>query len=171
MMAIEPDTKDWTWVLESSCKECGFAAGEYPPEGVAGRIRADIPQWQAVLERPDVRDRPDDRTWSALEYAAHVRDVYVLFAERTQLMLDEQDPLFENWDQDRTAEEKNYAGEDPDRVQRELAVAGEAYAALLDAVQDWVRVGLRSNGSRFTVATLAQYCLHDVVHHLSDVRG
>jgi len=35
----------------------------------------------------------------------------------------------------------------------------------------WARTGRRSNGSAFTVVTLAQYFLHDVVHHLHDVHG
>lgn len=170
-MAIEPDTKDWTWVLERPCTECGFDPADYPPDRIADQHRADLPRWRTVLERADVRDRPDESTWSALEYAAHVRDVYVLFTERTELMLAQEDPLFENWDQDRTAQEKNYAAEDPARVARELADAGEAYTALLDSVTDWDRGGRRSNGSRFTIATLSQYGLHDVVHHLYDVRA
>jgi hypothetical protein len=33
------------------------------------------------------------------------------------------------------------------------------------------RTGRRSNGSVFTVASLSQYFLHDVVHHLWDVTG
>jgi hypothetical protein len=33
----------------------------------------------------------------------------------------------------------------------------------------WERRGIRSNGSQFTVATLAVYFLHDVEHHLHDV--
>lgn len=170
-MAIEPDTKDWTWVLQRPCAECGFDAAQHPPEGIAEQYRAGLPRWRNVLGRPEVRDRPDEGTWSALEYSAHVRDVYVLFAERTELMLAQEDPLFDDWDQDRTAREKNYGAEDPDRVAKQLVEAGEAYAALLDSVEDWERVGRRSNGSRFTIATLAQYGLHDVVHHLSDVRG
>lgn len=170
-MAIEPDTKDWTWVLERPCEECGFDPALFPPDRIAQRHREDLPKWQRVLDRADVRDRPNASTWSALEYAAHVRDVYLLFTERTELMLREEDPQFENWDQDRTAEEKNYAGEDPARVGRELADAGEPYAALLDSVTTWDREGRRSNGSRFTVGTLSQYGLHDVVHHLHDVRG
>ena len=35
----------------------------------------------------------------------------------------------------------------------------------------WDRPGSRSNGSVFTVETLLQYILHDVVHHLWDVTG
>jgi hypothetical protein len=170
-MAIEPDTKNWTWVLERPCDECGFDAADFPPGSIAQQHRADLPRWRNVLERPDVRDRPNESTWSALEYAAHVRDVYLLFTERTALMLGQEDPLFEDWDQDRTAQEKNYAAEDPERVAAQLKEAGEAYTALLYSVKDWDRVGSRSNGSRFTIGTLTQYGLHDVVHHLHDVRA
>jgi hypothetical protein len=170
-MAIEPDTKDWTWVLERRCSECGFDPADFPPERIAQHHRTGLPRWRSVLERADVADRPDDSTWSALEYAAHVRDVYDLFIERTGLMLRQNDPLFDDWNQDRTAAEKNYPAEEPGKVGAELAAAGEAYAALLDSVTDWDRVGRRSNGSRFTIGTLAQYALHDVVHHLRDVRG
>ena len=44
-------------------------------------------------------------------------------------------------------------------------------AARFDAVtpEQWGRSGRRSNGSEFTVLTLGQYFLHDVVHHLHDV--
>ncbi len=170
-MAIEPDTKDWTWVLERACAECGFDASNFPPHTIARHHRDGLPRWRRVLERTDVRERPDESTWSALEYSAHVRDVYLLFAERTDMMLSQEDPLFPNWDQDRTAEEKNYAAEDPAAVSEQLTRAGERYAALLETVPDWARVGRRSNGSRFTIGTLAQYGLHDVVHHLRDVSG
>jgi hypothetical protein len=35
----------------------------------------------------------------------------------------------------------------------------------------WDRPGRRSNGSVFTIASLARYHLHDVEHHLVDVAG
>ena len=35
----------------------------------------------------------------------------------------------------------------------------------------WGRTGRRSNGSVFTVDTLARYFTHDPVHHLHDVGG
>lgn len=170
-MAIEPDTKDWTWVLGERCGECGFDAGAFSAAQVSGRIRSDLPRWEALLRRDTVRDRPVPSVWSPLEYAAHVRDVFRLFQERTELMLREDNPLFANWDQDQTAEADNYAGQQPFEVSDGLLAAGREYAALLDSVTDWDRTGRRSNGSVFTVATLAQYGLHDVVHHLHDVAG
>jgi hypothetical protein len=54
--------------------------------------------------------------WSTLEYGAHVRDVYVLFSRRLEMMLDTDDPLFPNWDQDETAVASRYDLEDPSTV-------------------------------------------------------
>ncbi len=46
-MPIAPDTKNWTWVLERPCPECGFDATQ--PSGrddVAPMIRANAQAWQ-----------------------------------------------------------------------------------------------------------------------------
>ena len=88
-------------------------------------------------------------------------------------MLETDDPLFANWDQDAAALEDGYASQDPTVVAQELAEAGEAAAGRFDGVgqAQWERPGRRSNGSVFTVRTLGTYFLHDVVHHLWDVRA
>ncbi|GAB2462647.1 DinB family protein [Xylanimonas ulmi] len=168
---IDPDTKDWTWVLERPCPECGFDAAAADPLGVGDAVRATLPRWSAVLTRQDVRTRPAPGVWSPLEYAAHVRDVFRVFDSRLAAMLAHDDPTFANWDQDAAAVEADYASQDPAEVTRGLAADGEAIAARFDAVgpQRLERPGRRSNGSRFTVRTLGQYFLHDVVHHLHDV--
>lgn len=172
-MAIPPDTKDWTWVLAEECPECGLVAGEVPPEDIGARVRADLPRWRAALAKPDAGVRPSDAIWSATEYACHVRDVFGLFAERLNLMLTEDDPQFANWGQDATAIEDDYAGQQASIVSAELVAAGNKTAAAFDAVaaDAWHRTGRRSNGSVFTTATLGQYFLHDIVHHLHDVNG
>lgn len=172
-MEIEPDSKDWTWVLERPCPACGLSAGQVAPTDVAARVVADLPRWEAVLRRVEARERPSPTTWSPAEYACHVRDVFVLFGQRIQLMLDEDDPLFANWDQDETALADDYASQLPSEISTQLVAAGRAIAATFDAVpaDAWERTGRRSNGSTFTVTTLSQYFLHDVVHHLYDVRG
>jgi hypothetical protein len=88
-------------------------------------------------------------------------------------MLSTDDPLFADWDQDAAAVADRYAEQDPARVADELADAADAFADLLRSTttEQWQRPGRRSNGSVFTVRTLAQYYLHDVVHHLHDVRA
>lgn len=169
----EPDAKDWTWVIAERCPECGFAGTDVSGPDIAGTVHDLVPRWRAALNRLDVRDRPEPGVWSTLEYGAHVRDVHRVFAERLHLMLTEDEPLFPNWDQDATAAADRYDLQDPGRVADELADAAAALAAGFAAVRpdQWHRAGRRSNGSSFTVTTLGQYFLHDVVHHLHDVRA
>ena len=170
-MPIEPDTKDWTWVLERACPECGYDAAQVDPTRVADLLHENTSRWHGVLERPDAAVRPAPHLWSRLEYACHVRDVHEVFAARVHQMLDEDDAHFENWDQDATALESAYDEQDPAVVAVELvehaADAAAAYASV--GADQWGRTGARSNGSVFTVETLALYHLHDVVHHLWDV--
>ena len=173
-MPIMPDTKDWTWVLERRCPECGFDAATVPPDRVAELIRENAAAWQGVLSSPaGLTERPSDDRWSALEYACHVRDVFRLYDERLGLMLTEDDPTYPNWDQDATAIEDRYNDQDPSVVARELHDAAEALARRFDGVHGdaWSRTGTRSDGARFTVDTFARYMVHDPVHHLHDVSG
>ena len=170
-MTITPDTKNWTWVLERPCPDCGFDAPAFDHDEMPVALRANAIVWQAVLQRADVQDRPAPEVWSALEYACHVRDVFRIFDVRLGLMLSEDDPTFPNWDQDATAVEESYREQDPDRVAAEIAVAAEQLATRFEEVagDQWTRPGTRSNGSRFTVDSMARYALHDLVHHVSDV--
>jgi hypothetical protein len=170
-MAIEPDDKDWTWVLSPPCPECGFDASAVDRTLVGDAIRANTDLWPALLDRDDVAVRPSEGKWSALEYACHVRDVHRIFEFRLRLMLDQDDPEFENWDQDASALAERYHDQDPETVLVELAHAAASHAAVWDTVRDdqWDRRGYRSNGSEFTVDTFARYMLHDPVHHVTDV--
>lgn len=168
---IIPDDKDWTGVIEAGCLECDWQ----PPQAaaVAGRIRATVPLWRAALAQPDANARPDSSTWSTLEYGCHSRDVCRLFGQRVSQMLTQDNPTFANWDQDETAINDRYWEQEPRLVAEEYAEAAEHLAGLFDSVQaeQWQRQGTRSNGSEFTVATLAVYCLHDLDHHLHDIAG
>lgn len=170
-MPIVPDTSDWTWVLERPCPACGFRAGEVLFEKLPGLIRENAAAWPAVLARTDAAVRPNDHTWSTLEYAAHVRDVCRLFDERLHAMLDEDDPLLANWDQDATAIAERYDLQDPATVGRELVAAASRVADRFAAVpvDARERTARRSDGPSFTVATFGAYFLHDIVHHRHDV--
>ena len=171
-MAIVPDDKDWTWVLERPCPECAFSTLDLTGPDVADALRANAATWRPLLDDPRAAQRPRDDQWSAHEYACHVRDVYRLGSYRIGRMLDEDEPALPNWDQDRTAVEDRYAEQAVATVLDELEAAGAALAALLDAVPagSWHRAGTRSDGARFTVESFARYVLHDPVHHVWDVR-
>lgn len=170
-MAITPDTKDWTWVIEWPCADCGFDPSTVRRADVADRIARSAVGWDTALARPDVGERPDERTWSVLEYGCHLRDVHRIMRERLLLMLAQDGAAFANWDQDVTAVEEAYNEQDPGVVAGELAAEAKAFADAYRTVgdEDWARTGLRSNGSAFTVESFAVYALHDLEHHRIDV--
>lgn len=169
--SIIPDDKNWTWVLEKVCIDCGFDASSFD-SGLSGdRIRTLAGKWRSVLARADARRRPRESMWSPLEYGCHVRDVFRVFDERLELMLAEDEPQFQNWDQDKTALECDYRSQDPTAVASELESVASRLADRFDSVSSdqWERRGFRSDGTVFTVDTLARYLMHDPVHHLWDV--
>ena len=168
-----PDTKDWTWVLDRVCPECGFDAQTV--------TRTDYPRLtgayaEALIDALDGESatvRPAPEVWSPTEYACHARDVCRTFEARLDLMLAEDDPQFANWDQDEAAVADRYWEQAPEQVAVELAVAADSFAAKWGAVTEdqWQRPGRRSNGSTFTVESLGAYFLHDLAHHAWDVRS
>ena len=166
------DTKDWTWVLDRPCDECGYDAHQVALADVGDRIRDNAATWRAVLTGPRAHERRAAGAWSVTEYAAHVRDVHAVFAERLALMLSQDAPTFANWDQDATAVEERYDLAQPEDVAPALGQRAAEVAAAYDQVpaSSYERLGHRSNGSTFTTLTLARYHLHDVEHHLWDVR-
>lgn len=168
---IVPDDKDWTWVLERPCPDCGFEVWSHPKERMGAEARRVALRWRPLLDRPLAGDRPRADRWSALEYGAHVRDVFTICLGRLQVMLNEDDPTFQNWDQDVTAVDQDYAGQDPYEVARQVEAAAMAFADAYDAVTDeqWDRTGTRSDGARFTIESFGRYVLHDPVHHVWDV--
>lgn len=172
-MDIIPDTKDWTWVLERQCPECGFDSRSVTRDEVPGLIRDNTSKWSQPLSQPTSGDRPAPGVWSPVEYACHVRDVHVLFRQRLMLMLTEDDPQFANWNQDDAAVEHRYREQSASGVLPELQANAEHIARDFAAVSgdQWGRTGRRSDGAIFTVDTFARYYLHDIVHHIYDVTG
>lgn len=169
---ITPDDKNWTWVIHRPCPECGFDASMTPAAAVAALVRENANSWQSLLERGVIGPgRPDNETWSALEYACHVRDVYRRYDERIALMLQDHDPLFPNWDQDASATTDAYDTQDAETVVTDLRANADALAARLDALtaQQWARPGRRSDGASFTIDTISRYMVHDTIHHVWDV--
>ena len=78
-MAMEPDTKDWTWVLDRPCPRVRVRRlGRSTAPSVAARAArpgADL-DWQALGRPGPPQLRPaSGRLVARLEYACHVRDV------------------------------------------------------------------------------------------------
>jgi hypothetical protein len=172
-VTIPRDTKDWTWVLHRACPQCGFDASELHREDIGTRLLQGARAMCAALERPGVGDRPAPAVWSPLEYACHVRDVFRVFDDRLVQLLVVEDPDLANWDQDAAALTGGYAGQDPVDVSAQLWDDAQPLAARYNGLEDtqWDRTATRSDGARFTVLSMGQYLVHDVVHHVWDLTG
>jgi hypothetical protein len=172
-MPIVPDEKNCTWVLERACPECGFDAAAVQPNEMGSLIRDNAVTWERMLAEPTelLRQRSSDDRWSPLEYACHVRDVFILYGHRLELMLTEDNPTYPNWDQDETAVAQRYNEQEPTVVRAELLAAASELADAFDGVagDQWDRLGTRSDGSIFTIDSFGRYLIHDPVHHLYDV--
>lgn len=169
--ALPPDDKNWTWVLERPCPDCGYDASRYDNADIPVVLTAVAEAFVDQLGRDDARVRLRADRWSVLEYGCHVRDCFTLFDERVRLMLEHDNPRFANWDQDATAVAERYDLQDPATVADELHGAAIALAARFDSVPEdaWGRLGERSDGSCFSVSSIGLYLLHDPLHHLWDV--
>ena len=171
-MPIVPDDKNWTWVLERECPECGFDGSKIKWSDVASMLRKNAAEWVELLAHSQVRERPDDAHWSGLEYGCHVRDTVRIFHNRLQLMLDQHETKFANWDQDVTAALERYELQDATIVAGDLITECLRFASLIDTVtpDQLGYKALRSDGSAFTIDTFLRYFIHDPEHHVNDVR-
>jgi hypothetical protein len=162
-----------------SCDECGFRgetrsnadlvvdAGRF-----ATRFTAPLTRFLPTDDVPGVlRARPEPATWSALEYAAHVRDAFGFYADRIHRVVSEDQPRLEAFGFDAACEERRYNDEEPARVAEAIAVAADELSALLRSLPEdaWERVGIGSGGEVRTVRMLAERAVHEGHHHLLDI--
>ena len=160
------------------CDECGFVYEDLAPAEVPAAIRAFAKRYRAPLSRflPGedgdslIRQRPAPDTWSALEYAAHVRDVFGWYDGWIKQCLTEDRPVLEGPGRDEAAVLHRYNEDDPAAVAEALAANAERLAATVEGVPDdgWDRVGLRRDEERSVLFT-ARRAVHEGSHHLLDI--
>ena len=160
------------------CAECGFDYDAIDPSEVADMVVKHERRYVAPLTRglPDedldslLRRRPDEGTWSALEYACHVRDALALYDWRIEKTLSEDRPVVPAMGRDEVAVERNYNGQDPAVVAAEVGAAARGLVDRLRSVpaDAWDRVCIR-DGEELSVAWMARNSLHEANHHLLDI--
>ena len=160
------------------CDECGFDYEALSPADIPASIRAFAKRYRAPLSRflPGedgdalVRQRPTPDTWSALEYAAHVRDVFAAYDRWIRRCLEEDRPVLGGPNADLLAAERNYNEDDPEAVADALAANAERLAATVEALPEggWSRAGVRRNEERSVLFT-ARRAVHEGSHHLLDI--
>jgi S-DNA-T family DNA segregation ATPase FtsK/SpoIIIE len=169
------------------CDQCGFVYDEAAVADIPPRLRAAEAAYRAVLDGrpgppagPDDRDtllrrRPDPGTWSALEYTCHVRDVLLVQRDRAILALVETNPGFARMHRDERVGLARYDAHPPAQVAAQLGVAAELCATVFEGLtlEQWDRPLIYNYPAPAPrdLAWLARNTLHEVDHHLGDIRA
>lgn len=164
---------DWTVVMRAPCPECGLDVSAVAASSLATRLVEEADRWVRLLvETPhaDLLRRSDEGVWCALEYGAHVRDVFGLFAERVVAMLTTNAPTLGWWDHEAAATEQGYADQDPEAVGAGLDFNAERLIDVISPVPEdaWERTAIRRPGENFTVIGLVRFAIHESAHHRGD---
>ncbi len=161
----------------TTCEGCGFVYGDLPVEHVPAVLREAVPRYRELLTStsPSVLlARPDASTWSALEYACHVRDVLLVQRDRAVRALVEEVPEFPPMHREQRVDILGYRDEPPGLVAEEIAMATGLLTRLLDRLDEG-RLGRRCvygypTPTEVDLAWLGRHTVHEVDHHLLDVR-
>lgn len=159
------------------CEACDFVYDAIPVGEVAPELRSMPARYTDVVTAADreglARTRPEPATWSAVEYACHVRDVLAIQRERVVLALQRERPDFPPLRRDERAVEEHYNDQDVGAVLDGLAEAAHRFAGALDALDadQWQRTGIYHwpETAERSMAWLARHTLHECVHHLADI--
>ncbi len=155
------------------CDACGFAGGDYDDESLLAALRSLGPRWHVLLEGagPELRVRPEPEVWSAIEYAAHSRDITALHVFGVQQALTGDEPVLPHIAEDLVdSAAAAYGDADPDDVVAALTIQASLLAEVADGAgrETWSR-GITIGANRSDVRRLLEHALHDSQHHLADV--
>jgi hypothetical protein len=159
------------------CEECGYDYDLAAAATAADSIQAGVAELAALLTATEPRklaQRNAPQRWSPLEYACHVRDVLLTQRERVLLARRADVPSAVPMGRDERVAHEGYAEQKPAEVAEELTMAARLLANVLHRLDtpDW-ELRLIYNWpqrSERTLRWVAANTLHDVTHHLMDVR-
>jgi hypothetical protein len=155
------------------CTACDFDGGRFENDALLGAMRDLGTRWRALLSTAgtELGRRPEPEVWSAIEYAAHSRDITALHAFGIEQALTVDEPRYPPIADDLiSSAAADYAGADPVAVVDELERQAGRIAHLVSETgpAGWTR-GLTIGDERTEVRRLIEHALHDSVHHLDDV--
>ena len=163
------------------CDECGFDYESVAPDTIADELRGFARRYRAPLTRflpgedPStlLRAHPIDGTWSALEYACHVRDVFLVQRERLARGLAENTPELEPMRREERVHELRYNEQDPSDVAGAIDAAttamAEAFEALTPAERERTVVYQWPERAERTLTWIGRHTVHEGSHHLLDI--
>jgi hypothetical protein len=156
-----------------TCPECTFSYDDNPD--VLTLINAGVADLSKILtsaDDPSTRRAP--AVWSPLEYACHVRDMLLVQRERVLLARRANRPDCTPMGRDERVEHDGYADQAPADVARQLTDAATLFTNVLHRLPapDWNRTVLYRypEPTERTLHWVALHTLHEVQHHLLDIR-
>jgi len=158
-----------------SCEGCGFVYDLGDATGASAAVTSGATELAALLRAADEpARRRDPQRWSPLEYACHVRDVLLVQRERVLRARREDTPVVVPMGRDERVEHDGYAQQRPENVARQLVDAAAMFANVLSRLdgRDWDREVAYNYPllAERPLRWLAVHTVHEVVHHLGDVR-
>jgi hypothetical protein len=160
--------------IHEHCDACGFDGATYSDSELLASLCTLGDRWRQQLAAAGVhlRRRPATTTWSAIEYAAHSRDITALHVFGVEQALTQDEPSYPPIGDDVVDHAaRAYGDADPDEVSVALTTAARRLVQLADdaGVDAWTR-GLTVGENRSDVRRLLEHALHDSQHHLDDVK-
>jgi hypothetical protein len=171
----------WQWAKAQTerCPQCGHHPAAMDRATLGPTLIEQAGSWRTFLVEADdsvLRTNPAPGVFSPIQYAAHVRDIQRVYGDRIVLMLQEDDPVFPQFNPDENAW-NDYNQLDRAALADDLDAQARRLAAILADLDpaDWSRTMTRDGGGdgvyQFTVAGLASYAVHESHHHLLDANG
>jgi len=153
---------DWELSAEDACVVIG---------GFGEAYRARLARFTNSPNSAVVRERTSPEVWSALEYAAHVRDVITFYAERIGRVLREERPHMTAVDFSSLPERLGYLDDDPSDVLDAISNSAASVEHELRRLtpEQWSRIGIGSAGDERSTLVLARRLAHDGHHHILDL--
>lgn len=156
------------------CEPCGLVYSTLTVENAKGLLTTVPDRARAIVAASPVarlRVRPDEKTWTPLEYLAHIRDVYVSYTIRLFRIRTEDSPAVEPMFNDLRARRFRYNDLDPAAVCDELSHAMSGFLAEIDAVPStgWARMATRLPTEPRTARWFVRQATHEGIHHLDDI--
>jgi hypothetical protein len=126
----------------------------------------------------DLRSRRRPGVWSPLEYGCHLRDMLLVQRERVLAARRIARPDCPPMGRDERVVHDGYAEQEPEDVARQLADAAQLFGNVLArlAADDWDRTVFysypetRERSLRWVAVHTMHHTVHDVRHHLLDIR-
>ena len=156
------------------CEGCGLDRDAITADEVIPRVRAGLSGVLGALApgSPDLARRPAPGVWSVLEYSAHIRDVLLNQREGIIVALVEDEPVKQRMYREQRVDLGMYALETAAEISKSIEVAGRLFTntfAVLSPEQ-LARTAVYAGQSR-TLLWVGAQAVHEVEHHLADVRA